>query len=380
MCMASRRETNNIEQTAMMKHIFRTLVLTMLLAVPTQAAIARTYPDALAKAGKNPIVIFIYGANYDKVSEKTHEIFIKKNKIAPYIRQSTFLEMPLYQMPSDREKKDMEKRLGNKRLPGGIRSYPCLAVVDSKGNLRGVVQTPEEMKDPEVALAKLKVLIENFYEQEKLLERARKAKGEKRAEFLLAASDVDLRMPSGVITNEDKAAGEEAGLGNRLGFDPLSVVEALQIKSYEEANAYVRGLMAQGGYSKLQRQMIMAAYAGHLRRGAEGQSPASKERLRALYTEMRNIDPKSTYGAYAEGALVIWVEGGQLTDQPVPAEINRVNNTPDDDRGTTITPDKPNRPGRTAMGDTSIPSAGDDIPTDADADTDESDEEGDDFE
>ena len=96
------------------------MALVALLAAPVKAAIARTYPDALSKAGKNPIVIFIYGANYDKVSQRTYETFIKKNKIAPYIRQTVFLEMPLYQLPNDKEKKDMEKRLGGKRLPGGI--------------------------------------------------------------------------------------------------------------------------------------------------------------------------------------------------------------------------------------------------------------------
>ncbi len=358
----------------MIKNIFKMLALGVLMAVPSFAAVARTYPDALAKTGKNPIVIFIYGANYDKVSEKTYEAFIKKNKIAPYVRQCTFLEMPLYQMPSDREKKDMEKRLGNKRLPGGIRCYPCLAVVDAKGNLRGAVQTPEEMKDPEVALAALKTLVANFYAQEKLIEKARKAKGEKKAEFLLAASDIDLQMPSDVIGKEERKSLEDASaLGNRVEFDPLTVVEALQTKDYSSANSYVRNLMAQGGYSKLQRQMIMAAYAGHLRRGGEGRTPASKERLRALYTEMRNIDPNSTYGAYAEGALVIWVEGGKLTDDPIPTEINRVGNTSDDGNSSGSS-------GNTAMGSTTIPAADDDTPgaVDDDAPSD-ADFEGDDF-
>ena len=352
--------------------MFRTLsriaALAVLLASPMQAAIARTYPDALAKTGKHPIVIFIYGANYDKVSERTYDAFVKKNKIMPYLRQATFLEMPLYQMPSDRERKDMEKRLGNKRLPGGIRSYPCLAVVDAAGNLRGAVQTPQEMKDPETALAALKVLLDNYYAQEKILEKARRAKGEKRAELLLAASDIDLRLPGGLLSDADKRNLDGgSGLGNRVDFDPLSVVEALQTKSYADANAHIRQMMASGGYSKLQRQMIMAAYAGHLRRGGEGRQPASKEWLRALYTEMRNIDPDSTYGAYAEGALVIWVEGGTLTDTPVPTEINRIDNRPDNgDSGS----------------DGGIPVADDEEPTtDADADTDADDEQSDsDFE
>ena len=60
----------------MKKFLLRTLLLLLLVAAPANAAIARTYPDALAKAGKNPIVIFIYGANYDKVG-----CLIKKEKM-----------------------------------------------------------------------------------------------------------------------------------------------------------------------------------------------------------------------------------------------------------------------------------------------------------
>lgn len=356
----------------------------VVMSAPAWSAIARTYPDALSKAGKHPIVIFIYGANYDKVGQATYEAFIKKNKIAPYIRQATFLEMPLYQQPNDREKKDMEKRLGGKRLPHGIWSYPCLAVVDSEENLRAVVQKPDEMKDPETALAALKVHLDNFYQQEKILDRARKAKGDKRAELLLEASDYDIRMPRGLT--DPKGAEGDPELKNRLNFDPTTLVEALQIKSYDQANAHVRKMMAQGGYSKLQRQMIMAAYAGHLRRGGEGMEPASKERLRALYTEMRNIDPKSTYGAYAEGALVIWVEGGKLTDEPIPTEINRVDNKSVDDSGNgsgvggNDTPAPAPGGSTTAMGSTEIPASDDDVGSvDEDFEGSGADTDGDDF-
>ena len=350
----------------MIKNIFMLLTLGMLAMVPSWAAIARTYPDALSKAGKNPIVIFIYGANYDKVSQNAYEAFVRKNKISPYISKATFLEMPVYQLPDERQKKDMAKRLGDKRLPGGIWSYPCLAVVDSRENLRAVVQSPEEMKDPEKALAALKVHLDNFYKQEKILDRARRAKGDRKAEMLLEASDYDIRMPRDLT--DARNAGDDAELRNRLAFDPTSLVEALQIKSYAEANAHVRKMMAQGGFSKLQRQMMMAAYAGHLRRGVEGVGPASKERLRALYTEMRNIDPKSTYGAYAEGALVIWVEGGRLTEDPIPTEINRVGTTNDDGNSSgsgkgTPTPPAPRTGGKSgggkksAMGSTSMDDA-----------------------
>lgn len=357
----------------MIKNFIRLMAAWMLVSMPLSAAVARTYPDALAKTGNNPIVIFIYGANYDNVSKAAYETFVKKNKIAPYVRQATFLEMPIYQLPNEKEKKDMEKRLGNKRLPGGIWSYPCLAVVDAKGNLRGVVQGPDKMKDPETALEHLKVLVADFIQQEKIIARARKAKGDKKAELLLEAADIDINMPNDVLS-KDEQKNLSGDLGNRMAFDPTTLVEALQIMSYDRANSHVRSMMAQGGYSKLQRQMMMAAYAGHLRRGGEGMEPASKERLRALYTEMRNIDPKSTYGAYAEGALVIWVEGGTLTNEPIPTEINRVGNTPDDGNGSgSGSGGDSGGGGRTALGDTVEPEV-DDEPSDADFEG-----EGDDF-
>lgn len=334
-----------------MKKLLLMCLMGICAMTPSYGAVVRTYPDALARTGKRPIVIFIYGANYDRQGQKTYEEFIKKNKIAPYIRQATFLEMPLYQMPNEREKKDMEKRLGNKRLPGGIRSYPCLAVVDAEENLRAVVQSPEEMKDAETALAALKVHLDNFEAQEKILNRARRTKGDKRAELLLEASDYDLNMPRSMMNAQ---GSDDKELKNRLSFDPNSLVEALQTMTYDEANAHVRKMMAQGGYSKLQRQMIMAAYAGHLRRGGEGQPPASKERLRALYTEMRNIDPDSTYGAYAEGALVIWVEGGQLTDEPMPSEDYMVRPAPNANKGSGGG-GKGKKGTGTAMGSTEMP-------------------------
>lgn len=43
----------------------------LLLSGTLSAATARTYQDALRKSGgKRPVVLFCYGANYDRVSEQ----------------------------------------------------------------------------------------------------------------------------------------------------------------------------------------------------------------------------------------------------------------------------------------------------------------------
>ncbi len=284
----------------MVKKLFLPLLLLGSALLPAAAATARSYPDALRKAGdREPIVIFCYGANYDSVSEACYEEFVKQHKINPYVRNCVFLEMPIYQMPDEKQKKEMEKRLGGRKLPGGIWSYPCLAVVDGAGNLRGIVQSAEEMRNAETAGEAVVKLIKAFDEQQGLLNKAAKASGSRQGKLLTEAADVDLRLP--------KDLPGKASIGDRLNFDPISVMTNLQPMTEDGANAYIRNMMANGSYTRRQRQEMMMAYTGHMRR-----LKASPERLRALYIEMRNIDPSTVYAAYAEEAIRLWA-------QPAPA-------------------------------------------------------------
>ncbi len=310
-----------------MKLVFRavfSLLLGAMTLSPLGAAEAHSYPEALSKTGDKPIVIFLYGANYDKFSMKVYEEFIRKNKIMPVVRRCTFLVVPVYQNPTPEEKKKYDKILGKRQLPGGIWSYPCLAVVDSRGKLRGIVQGAKDMKNVESATAALEPLLKAFEQQEKLLAKAERAKGARKADYILQASNINLTLPDDVgmhrgNTSRSRRSRENAtDIQNRMSFDPLSVVEKLQIMTFEEADAYIRGMIAEGCYSRRQRQEMMAAYAGHLRRNG-----ASAERLRALYTEMRNLDPDSMYGAYAEGAIALWVEKKSFDPSTVPVEVRR---------------------------------------------------------
>ncbi len=289
----------------MVQKLIIPLLLAACCAVSAQAATARSYADALRKAGdKNPIVIFCYGANYDATSEACYQEFVKERKIMGAARNSVFLEMPIFQQPNEAQKKEMEKALGGKKLPGGIWSYPCLAVVDGKGNLRGVVQSAEEMKNAEVAGEALQKLLVAFDEQQSLLNKAAKATGSRQEKLLIEAADVDLRLPRQLPGGK---ANDE--VNQRLNFDPIAVMTNLQPMTPEAANSYIRNLMVNGSYTRRQRQEMMMAYGGHLRR-----NKASAERLRAVYTEMRNIDPTSMYAAYAEEAIRLWAQPEEAED------------------------------------------------------------------
>lgn len=295
----------------MMKKLLSVLVWLGVALMPL--APAAEYQSALAKASdRKPVVLFCYGANYDKVSEATYESFVKKRQIMRYARGAVFLEVPVYQLPNEKEKREYNKVMGGAGLPGGIWSYPCLAVVDGTGSLRGVVQGAELMKDAETAGAELEKIIDDYCEQEKLLKKARRTKGRRQITMLAEAADMpNVRMPANPL-----GEGVSTGLGslstNATGM--LEVGQKMQLMSLADAHKYVRSLIADGYYSRRQRQEIMAAYAGHVRR-----NNGSAARLRAIYYEMRNIDPTSIYGAYAEGAIERWVLPKEKAEAASPA-------------------------------------------------------------
>lgn len=282
-----------------------------LALLPSALLAEGRYEAALNKAGRKPVVLFCYGANYDKVSERAYESFIRQRGINRALRGADLVVVPVFQAPDEKQKKEYAKVMGNKKLPDGIWSYPCLAVVDARGNLRGVVQSAEEMKDAEAASAALGIILEQFEEQEKILRQAERATGNRRVALIAEAADIDLQLPPSALKpdarterrQKSRRSGNDADQagGNRFNFDPLALVEKIEPMSMVDAHNYVRGLEASGSYSKRQRQEMLAALAGHIRR-----NKGSKALLRALYTEMRNIDPSSIYGAYAEGAIELW--------------------------------------------------------------------------
>ncbi len=265
--------------------------LLLFAGASAHAGLTRSYSEALKKAGDNkPVILFCYGANFDQVGKATFDA-IMRNKDRAFMRmlnKEIYVIVPIYQTPTEKEKAEFNRVMGKHGLPGGIWSYPCFAIVDGQGNFRGAVQSATEMENPQTVQEALTKLLDDFYKQQKLLAQASRTSGVNKERLVREAFSVTSIKPPGHET-----------------FDPANngMVQKLQLMSIAEANRYIRGTLAEKSYTPIERQMIMAAYAGHLRR-----NNAPLELLRAVYTEMRNIDPTSSYGAYAEGALEIWVD------------------------------------------------------------------------
>lgn len=310
------------------------------LALPLHAAQAPSYQDGLKKATSNrPLVVFCYGANFDRINPEIYEKLFKgkDHSFSRVIRGLNYVVVPIYQLPTPAEKRAADKVMRGGRLPGGIRTYPCILLVDAQNNLRGSVQSAEDIESPEKAAVALTNLLNDYRKQQDLLEKAARAKGSNHTRYMREALAISsIRVP------------------NHGMYDPSTggIVEQLQvIKDIPTANAHVRNFISGGNYTLIERQMILVALAGYIRRLdiTNHKKVVHTEILRALFTEIRNIDPKSIYGRYAEGAIKIWV---------VPNETNMEEK--EAKKASKPAAASPTPPSKTAMGDKDTPAtAGD---------------------
>ena len=165
----------------MIQRFFSLLIsLLLLLGTAARAGLTRSYPEALKKAGHDkPVILFCYGANFDKVGKAAYDA-IMSNKNREFMRilnKEIYVVIPVYQLPNEKEQAEFKRIMGKHRLPDGIWSYPCFAIVDGQGNFRGAVQSATQMENPQTVQEALTKLLSDFNKQQKLLAQASHASG-----------------------------------------------------------------------------------------------------------------------------------------------------------------------------------------------------------
>lgn len=288
-----------------MKTIIGFLFAAILGAPLLTAGRASTYPDALRKAGDHGAVLFCYGAGWDQLSEQAYQDYIKSHKIDRAARAAVVVPIPLYDNPTADEKKNFDRIMGGKSLPGGIRTVPSMVIVDENGSFRASVEGADVMAESEKALEELAQKLKNIREQNKLLGLSERAKGERRLRLLSDAFDLGPTIPAKYLKDlPPDPKHDKNGYSAKLRFDPIALVASLQGKPLPEAEAKVRGMMEMKSFTPQQRQLMYAALAGHFRR-----SGGTSAQLKQLYEEMHAADPNSMYGAYAKEAIRLWCGG-----------------------------------------------------------------------
>ncbi len=298
--MAKLTAAKNINHSSFITDMKTVIFSSLLLLITCLGADARSYASALKSARNKPVIIFAYPANFSDHGEKMYNEYFKRRKLLSVARNCVLVAIPVYQNPSKREKQLYERATGGLNPPMP-RSLPGIVLTDSTGSIRGSMSDSDVFENLDLAKAELKRMLGNFSAQQKILSRVKDGTKKRDLDQIAEAASYDLALPNDVRARVSKADPHGIGLSmtGNVWSGALVELDKLDIDSAEN---YIRRMLSGGHYTKKQRQELLLALTGHMRR-----KDLPKNRLRALYYEIRNIDPTGHYASYAEEAIRIWL-------------------------------------------------------------------------
>ena len=288
-----------------MKTLYTLALAALLSSAPLMAVQqAATYEDAAKKAKDDGILIYMYGAGWDKIGEKMLTTLWKSREIDKIAGQAIMLTLPVYQNPTEAEKKTTAKILGNYKLPNGIASYPCILMLDRNGRPYATIQGNALTESPSQAVKTIRSNMDKLEQRTKLVQQAEKAQGLEKAKLLGKTCDLGIATPDKLLDMIKQAdPDDKSGYVRRLQFSPWALGDQIKELDADEAVSRVRRMADDPAYTPHQKQEMYAVLTGKLRRN----SPAyDMKKLRTLFEEMRDFDPESMYGVAAASSIDAW--------------------------------------------------------------------------
>lgn len=264
-----------------------------------EAARASSLKSAYDRANDRAIVVFCYGANFSPINLSVYEEYMRRRKLMRGLTATTYVELPVWQLPDDKEQKLQDKALGGAKLPK-IRNLPSILIMDGDKVIRGSIQDPEYFQDAEKANKLLAEKLEVFKKQQLLLNSAGRFKTSKKAELVAQAADLGLddsmEVPSDF--NSAAAAVGKDGYPARFSFDWEKMQVDIDKLDNQGAINYIQSRLKNDKLTVIQKQELLCLLTGHLRR-----NNMNLDKLREFYQEMNLLKPDSMYGAYAEECI-----------------------------------------------------------------------------
>lgn len=298
----------------MIKHWFVSGLLACVCAGTLFAGPERkTYDQAIKGNPNDGIVVFLYGPDWEKQSAKLLETHWKNSKIKNACGGANLVAIPLYQRPNEKEKKEAAEKSKGFRRGNRVRSIPAIILQTAEGEDYYVICGDELNRPAEKVADLMKIKFELYKKRRTIMKQAERAKGKAKARVYGEAAAIEGIFPpkdTVKIIQENDPKLEEP-LSARAVFDVYKLmVDATtpdnknpnkKIFTVDEALAQCQKLMAGDTYTAEQKQEILAATAGYLRRKGY-----DRNKVRKMYEEMLALDPDSIWGAYAKSAIEEW--------------------------------------------------------------------------
>ncbi len=283
---------------------------------------AKTYNEALSKAGDEGVILYLYGPDWNKRSVKMLDTFWKTSELEHAAGNSVLVEVPIYQRPTDEQRAEQEEIQSGFPLPPPhrYRSNPTVIMLDKTGRTYAILAGHDELGEGLTGAKGCQLIQKNkglLALQLDLMAKAEQASGLEKAKLIGQASTLGIDPPHDALEQiRGLDPNDESGYVRRLSFDPRKFQEDHKDAKAAELEAPVMKIVNDKAYSPLQRQETYCILIGQLRR-----DNAPKSVLKKHITDLKQIDPSSMYGQICDNLLSLWC------GEPAPKDDNKDTDT-----------------------------------------------------
>lgn len=160
----------------------------------------KTYSDAAEAAGKDGIIVYVYGPDWNTRSNRMLHEFWDTPELEQAAGNAVLLALPIYQNEANKELDNGVDIKGRLRLPGF--SYcPRVVMLDEDGEIYADLHGTDDLGDIRGAegLANIKKNLDLLRQRNAILEEADHEENEARARLLSKAADLPIKPQADIV-------------------------------------------------------------------------------------------------------------------------------------------------------------------------------------
>ncbi|MCQ2364544.1 MAG: hypothetical protein MJ051_03190 [Akkermansia sp.] len=177
-----------------------TALLAALCLLPAAAGQrAKTYAEAQKAAGKEGIIVYVYGPDWNTRSTHMLRDFWESRELDEAAGEAVLLAVPVYQNEKNADPQTAGAQ-GSLRLPGFC-YCPRVLMIDADGEIYADLHGTDDLGSGkgELGVENVRTKLELLRRRNALLEQAEAAEGQEKARLLSQAADLPLIRPSDIV-------------------------------------------------------------------------------------------------------------------------------------------------------------------------------------
>lgn len=283
---------------------------------------AKTYDEALAKAGPDGVAVFCYAPDWNKRSVKLLQTFWNSPAAEAALGDAVMVAVPFYQESSAKGADSASSiRGGMPSVPKGTFICPAVLMVDKDNRSYAYLPGTDFLGEDDactLGCKNMKEKLECLRKRDALLEQAKPLVGVEKAKILAQVADLPITPPAGIVEEIELAdPTDKTGAVRRNKFSPLMFMyKQLDTEDgflapdfeadYPQMKKDCEAILADTAYRARDRQAVYNLYIGESRRQLMSNGRPTAPQLKGFIKKGMKADETTDYGRLSPTLEKLW--------------------------------------------------------------------------